>query len=316
MTQKKKTVRKRRTRRAGTKIAYQNKDISSKIFGEKLKGKSLSVYGIRNACVEDVRPTNLPSIEANELRLDNLFLMEDGAYAILDYESSYSEDNKIKYLGYVVRITKKLYDEFGEIKHIRIIVIYTADVKPGTTDPVLDAGSVKMEIEESFLTAFDSERIKNDLEEKAKNGERFTDEDMMRLVIYPLTYSGKEKQELAVSEAIDIAEKLNDENAMRSILSGIFVFADKVMSEADAQRIIRRIEMTKFDRILQEREDKAVEKAVEVAVDKTRKEEKRGAKREKMENALNFLRIGVSESEIAECMNMSLKEVQALAAKM
>ena len=74
--------------------------------------------------------------------------------------------------------------------------------------------------------------------------------------------------------------------------------------------------MTKFDRILQEREDKAVEKAVEVAVDKTRKEEKRGAKREKMENALNFLRSGDSVSKVAECMNMSLKEVQALAAKM
>ncbi len=54
----------------GTEIAYHSKDIFSKIFGESLKGKSLAIYGIRNPLITDVEPTNLPAIEANELRLD------------------------------------------------------------------------------------------------------------------------------------------------------------------------------------------------------------------------------------------------------
>jgi hypothetical protein len=68
-------------------IAYQNKDIASKVFAENFKGKSLKVYGLDVPKVVQVLPTNLPEITANELRIDNLFLLEDGTLAIIDYES-------------------------------------------------------------------------------------------------------------------------------------------------------------------------------------------------------------------------------------
>ena len=47
-------------------IAYQNKDIVSKIFGHGLKEKSLEVYGIPMSRVVNVLPVNLPAIEASE----------------------------------------------------------------------------------------------------------------------------------------------------------------------------------------------------------------------------------------------------------
>ena len=59
------------------KIAYQNKDITSKVLAENFKGKSLRVYGINVPKIVQVLPTNLPQIEANELKIDNLFLLED-----------------------------------------------------------------------------------------------------------------------------------------------------------------------------------------------------------------------------------------------
>jgi hypothetical protein len=65
-------------------IAYQNKDIASKVFAENFKGKSLKVYGLDVPKVVQVLPTNLPEITANELRIDNLFLLEDGTLAIID----------------------------------------------------------------------------------------------------------------------------------------------------------------------------------------------------------------------------------------
>ena len=68
------------------KIAYQNKDIASKILSEQFRGKSFSVYGIDLPEIEDIRPTNLPAVEADELRLDNLFLLADGSYVFVDYE--------------------------------------------------------------------------------------------------------------------------------------------------------------------------------------------------------------------------------------
>lgn len=90
-----------------TDIAYQNKDITSKIMGENLKDKSFAVYGIDVPKVRQVLPTNLPAIEANELRLDNLFLLEDGSLALVDYESDYDSGDKVKYLDYISRTVKR-----------------------------------------------------------------------------------------------------------------------------------------------------------------------------------------------------------------
>ena len=50
-------------------IAYQNKDITSKLLAENFKGKTFRVYGLDIPEVKAVLPTNIPSVRANELRL-------------------------------------------------------------------------------------------------------------------------------------------------------------------------------------------------------------------------------------------------------
>lgn len=67
-------------------IVYQNKDIASKLAAETLIGKSLAPFGLPNLTVTGLLPTNLPAIESNELRLDNLFLLDDGSVAIIEFE--------------------------------------------------------------------------------------------------------------------------------------------------------------------------------------------------------------------------------------
>ncbi len=44
-------------------IAYQNKDIALKYFGDALKNKKLTVYGLPHIKIKDSRPTNLPAIK-------------------------------------------------------------------------------------------------------------------------------------------------------------------------------------------------------------------------------------------------------------
>ena len=62
---------------------YQNKDVMSKVMAENFKDKSLKVYGIDVPKIKQVLPTNLPEIQVNEMRIDNLFLLEDGSIAIM-----------------------------------------------------------------------------------------------------------------------------------------------------------------------------------------------------------------------------------------
>ena len=78
-------------------VAYQNKDIVSKILTDGMKEKSFAVYGVPMSRIKDVLPVNLPAIEANEMATDNLFRLEDDSYAVVDYESSFfrKEQDKI-----------------------------------------------------------------------------------------------------------------------------------------------------------------------------------------------------------------------------
>lgn len=72
---------------AKSPIAYQNKDITSKVLAGLFKGKTFRVYGLDLPRIIKAEPTNIPAITASELRLDNLFQLADRTVAIVDYES-------------------------------------------------------------------------------------------------------------------------------------------------------------------------------------------------------------------------------------
>lgn len=75
-------------------ITYQNKDVASKVVGEALVGRSLAPFGLPNLTIKGILPTNLPVVESNELRLDNLFLLQDKAVAIWTQRISMRRSNQ------------------------------------------------------------------------------------------------------------------------------------------------------------------------------------------------------------------------------
>ena len=113
----------------GIAVAYQNKDIVSKLFGNHMKGKPLSLFGLgTDLKVVDVKPTDIPLVQARELRMDNLFELEDGSVAILDYESEYRKTNFTKYGRYIVDVIERYLKE-GKEPDIHMMVLYTADIE-------------------------------------------------------------------------------------------------------------------------------------------------------------------------------------------
>lgn len=125
-----------------SEIVYQNKDIVSKILAEKFRGKSLRVYGLDLPEIKEILPTNLPAIAANELRMDNIFGLVDGSMVILDYESMYKDENKLKYMEYVIRVGRRYQQEILRGTKIWMVVIYTADIEPEDTKSCLDFGKI------------------------------------------------------------------------------------------------------------------------------------------------------------------------------
>lgn len=244
MEKKRKKKSKKKNKRV---ITYHNKDVLSKIMAENFKDKSLKVYGIDVPKIKQILPTNLPEIQVNEMRIDNLFLLEDDSIAIIDYESSVKWENYLKYLNYIVRILERYKQE---AKHIRMIVIYTADVEHAADEFCVDSLTLKME--QAYLRKIDSKVIRDRLEKKLEKGEPLSDDELMQFIILPLTYKGKEAKKRAVKEAVDLAKKIKDKKKQTFVLSGILVFADKIIDASTAKYIKEVIRMTQVAQLLLE----------------------------------------------------------------
>lgn len=278
-------------RKQKKEIAYQNKDIASKIFAEQFRGKSLKVYGIDLPRVKQVLPTNLPSIQANELRLDNLFLLENDTFLIIDYESAYRAKNKIKYLNYVLRVLEQYSDEYGLDMHLSVVVIYTADVLECHTKDRLDVGCLQLTIKEAFLAEMDSEKMMENLTEKVKQGVKLSEEELMEYIILPLTYRGMDEKKETIKELFQLAKEIKEEEIQLFLLSGILVFTDKVIDDETAKQIKEWIRMTKVARLFEDEKNEAVEKAVLETARETARE-----------TAIVMLKKGYLIEEIVECV--------------
>lgn len=302
------TNKKTKKRTSGnTTIAYQNKDIASKIFGENLKEKSFAVYGIRLPKIVDVLPTNLPLIEANELRIDNLFLLEDGSLALVDYESDYADENKIKYLNYVVRTLKRNMKTNHLCKKIRMIVIYTADIEPAQTSSRLDVGCLQFQLEEAFLSELNTTSIEEQILEKIQRKIPLTPEEQMQLIILPLTHKAKKEKQESVKRYFDWIKDIEDKKIQTFVLSGMLVFADKIITNEESKQMKEWIRMTKVGQLFEEEKQEAVKKAII----KTTKESTRVAN---IKIAKKLLKKGMSVEEILDITEvLTREEVERLA---
>ena len=235
-------------------IVYQNKDIASKVTGESLIGRSLSPFGRPDLKIVAVLPTNLPAIESNELRLDNLFLLSDGSLAIIDYESDFRMDNFVKYLNYIARIVKRyaLRKQLPDLKEIRVIVIYTADVEHAKD--TYELVSITLRIEPVYLVNQNSNHIYQKLRSKIECGETLTEEELTELMILPLTAKGKERKQHYIEKAVQLAKKLPKQSDTFVVLSGLLTFTDKIIDKDYAQRLTEEFYMlTQVEQLLYER---------------------------------------------------------------
>ena len=267
-------------------IAYQNKDIVSKLFGNQMKGKPLSLFGLKSDLkVVDVKPTNIPIVQARELRMDNLFELEDGSIAILDYESEYKKENFANDGRYTMDVFERYLRE-GKEPDIHMMVLYTADIEKSET--VLRRTAFTIEAEVSYLVEVPSEEWLADAKRKIDEN-TITDEVLMHLVILPLTYKGEEKKQQAIKECVNLAKQILDKEQETFVLAGILAFTDKVINEKTKNYIKEVLGMTEVGKML---------------IDEGRQEIAK-------KTARNMLKRGDSLEEIAEVLELPVETIKA-----
>ncbi len=289
-------------------IAYQNKDITSKLLAENFKGKTFRVYGLDIPEVKAVLPTNIPSVRANELRLDNLFELADGTVALVDYESEYAKENKVKYLNYLAGIADRYQRERKTCPRLRMIVIYTGDIERRQVSAEYDIGAVRMKLEPAFLSELDSGGLFRHLKEKVERNEPLNDEELMEFIILPLSYRKREEKEEKIRESVSLAAQIQDRNQQVFALAGILTFADKLIDMETANKTRRMIEMTKIGWIIEQEKQEVIAKAEE-AIAKAEAEKRQAAK----ESVIKMIKKNYSTEEIAFIVSsFSQDEIEAV----
>lgn len=290
-------------------IAYQNKDIVSKILGDGMKEKSFSVYGIPMSKVKEVLPVNLPAIEANEMATDNLFKLEDSSYAVIDYESTFSEKSKIKYVNHIARIQKK----YGSNIRLRMIVLCTSGIRH--INAVLDVGCLRLTVEPGYLSSINAEIILKTVRERIENREKLSDSEVMQLIILPLTEEKKEKQKVVLEEAVNLAKNIQDEEQQLFVLSGIITFSDKIIEPEFARQVEEWIRMTKVGRLFEEEKQQAVAAVMDLLEQERAITEQERAKKNQESLkvvSLKLLLKGSSPQEVSKATGLLLEEVKEL----
>ena len=280
-------------------IAYQNKDIEFKLMSETYKEKSFDAYGLKLPKIKEVLPTNLPAVSANEMRIDNLFLLEDDTVAIVDYESEDKTSNRVKYINYIGRIMQR-YDSQGiRIPELRMIVIYTGDVE--TAKDTWEIPCLTLKMEQVFIHSLPDAEIYQSVKKKLENNETLSEKELMQLIILPLAKKGKEAKQKMIEQVVDLAKQIEDENTQAFVITGILVSSDKFIDRDYAKSVRRYLSMTKVFQILEEEKQEAINLA-----------EKEGQRKSQLQIAENLIKAGADILMIMKGTGLTKEEIEEI----
>ena len=180
-------------------------------------------------------------------------------------------------------------------------MIFTADVEPDQVETELDIQGVMIRIVPAYLSQINGDSLTKEISDRIDRGEQLTDEELLSLILLPLSYKTTEKKQEKIKEAVDLSMKITDDEVKNFALSGILVFSDKVIDDNTKNYVRRMIAMTKIGQMFEQEKIEAVE----------------AAKREdKIEFAMNMINANkYSHEEISSLTGLTLDEVKELAGK-
>ena len=246
------------------RISYNNKDILFKVLSQYYQNKSLEVYGLNIPRIKQLLPSNFPAVTATEIHAENAFLLVDDSLFILEYESSATLMNFIKYNKYAINAYERLHNEGYNIKRVIIAVIYTGDIKSSRAE--LDLDALRIQVQQVFLSNFDTKLLYNGIKSKIDACEPLNDNDVMKFIILPLTQPNETQKQKLIEDTIDLAKQVQDEKQQLFIIAGVLTATDKFIDQKYSNSIKEWIKMTKVARLFEEEKIEAVNSAVNEAI--------------------------------------------------
>lgn len=199
-----------------------------------------------------------------------------------------------KYIDYVLRISRKYYEENKSVKKINVAVIYASNIEKA--EDSFNIGSVGINIKSVFMKNYDGDTVFKEVELKIKEGLVLDDIDLMNLILLPLMKSKKDKHEL-IKDTIELAKEVNDEKNQYFIIAGVLTSTDKFIDEEYANMVRSWLKMTKVEKIFEKEKEEAMNQA---------------EKGKAIEIAKNMLLDNESVEKIVRYTKLSIEEINKL----
>ena len=241
-------------------IAHTNKDIIAKVLTENYRDKSFSAYGLKNVPrIKRMLSSSYPVVTATEFYGDNVFLLEGDWVLVLEYESQPLWKDFIKYTKYASFAIERLLKEGIQVVKVVIAVLYTGDVQKTANE--LDLGGLRIQLEQIYLSKFDTDLLYSELKAKVMAKERLSDEDIMRFIILPLTQPDKKRKQELIENTVSLAKQIEDDAQQAFILAGILTATNKFIDPEYSKKVKEWLKMTKVARLLidEGREEEKIE---------------------------------------------------------
>ena len=302
-------------------VPHAGKDILFKVLERSYANKSLDVYGLDIPRIKRMLPTSFPSVSATEIHADSPFLLEDGSLYLQEYESVVEPDDGLKYAKYVCAACDFLRREGTRISKVIIGVIYTGDVL--SAPDVYDFGALRVKVEQVFLSRFDTDAMYADLKKGVELRGTLSDEEMLKLIVLPLTQPSKEKKQKLVEDAVGIAKKIGDEPRQLFGIAGITLAANKFIDKAYFNELKEWLRMTHLARLYEEEKIDAVniahrnglEQGIQQGVQQGLQQGlQQGVQQTQEQFALNMLGAGMDTIQIMQITGLTRSELGRLRA--
>ena len=144
----------------------------------------------------------------------------------------------------------------------------------------------------------------------------------MEFIILPLTCKGNEEKQACIRRCFEMAKLLEDADMQRFLLSGMLVFADKVITKEDSKQIKEWIMMTKVGQLFEEEKiqyGREIERRVTKDVTKnvTENVTKNVTKTNELKFSKILLHAGLSIEEISNAMTvLTADDIRKIAERM
>lgn len=270
---------------------------------ESFAQSGLRFLGITDEIVQPAE-TEMVLLEMQDLLMDYTFLLSDGSYLHLEFQST----DKGKRISAVSGNMRRFWVIKKEKMFILMSFIRMTFKQPRTH---FKTGFNEYCVKAITLAEWDSrqviEEIKRALEQKT-----LEEEQMTALAFVPVMTRREERVEI-ISEAVRLSHKVENEQKKMDIQAILFAFANKFLSGKELERIKEEIVMTRLGQMIYEdgvRE--GFKNGIEEGRQKGKQEGKLEGKQEgKLEAARALLDI-LSDEAIAERIKIPVEQVKKL----